>query len=85
MKKSVALLTKKKHLKINGKMMTLTFFELYTVKKSGQFFFHTNLLFNSHKDTSLMLKVINTWTSYKYENNDPNFFLNTMYIHPQSL
>ena len=40
--------------------MTLTFFELYTVKKSGQFFFDTNLLFNSHKDTSLMLKVINT-------------------------
>ena len=28
---------------MNGKMMTLTFFELYTVclKKSGQFFFHT--------------------------------------------
>ena len=37
MKKFVALLTKKKQLRINGKMITPTFFKLYTVyiKKLG--------------------------------------------------
>ena len=36
---------KEKWPEMNGKMMTLTFFQLYTVclKKSGQFFFHTLL------------------------------------------
>ena len=38
----IALLTKKKWLRMNGKMMTLAFFELSTVyiKKLRQFFFH---------------------------------------------
>ena len=39
MKKFVALQTKEKRLRMNGKMMTLSFFELYTVylKKLAQF------------------------------------------------
>ena len=43
MKKFVALLTKKKRLRMNRKVMTLTLFELYTVhiKKLGQFFSST--------------------------------------------
>ena len=38
MKKFVALLTKEKRLRMNGKMMTVTFLELYTVyiKKLAQ-------------------------------------------------
>ena len=45
MKKFVALLMREKRPGMNGKMMTPTFFELYTVyiKKLGQFFFHTLL------------------------------------------
>ena len=35
MKKFVALLTKGKQLKINGKMVTQTFFELYKSKNNG--------------------------------------------------
>ena len=46
MKKFTALLTKEKWQRMNRKMMTLTFFELYTgyVKKLGVFFFHIYLL-----------------------------------------
>ena len=42
MKKFVALLTKEKRPRMNEKMMTPTFFELYTVfiKKLRQFFSH---------------------------------------------
>ena len=45
MKKFVPLLTKEKRPRMNEKMMTPTFFEIYTVyiKKLGQFFSH-NLL-----------------------------------------
>ena len=45
MKKFVALLMKEKRPGMNEKIMTLTFFELYTVyiKKLGQFFSHTLL------------------------------------------
>ena len=45
MKKFVALLTREKWPRMNEKMMTPTFFEIYTVyiKKLGQFFSH-NLL-----------------------------------------
>ena len=32
-------------------------------KKLGQFFFHTYLLTCIDKDTSVLLKVINLWTS----------------------
>ena len=41
MKKFVALLTKEKQPRMNGKMLALAFFELYTVyiKKLGQSFF----------------------------------------------
>ena len=58
MNKFVALLTKEKWLRKNGKMMTLNFFKLYTVyiKKLRQFFSH--ICFD--KDTSALLK------SYKY-------------------
>ena len=43
MKKFIALTTKERQLKINGKMMTLDFLQaLYSVcKKLGQFFFHS--------------------------------------------
>ena len=45
MKIFVALLMKEKQPGMNGKMMSPTFFGLYTVyiKKLGQFFFHTLL------------------------------------------
>ena len=45
MKKFVALLMKEKRPGMNEKIMTATFFELYTVyiKKLGQFFSHTLL------------------------------------------
>ena len=56
MKKFLALLMKEKRPGMNGKMMTLTFFELYTVyiKKLEQFFFHT------------LLAVHHSVASYKY-------------------
>ena len=58
---------------MNGKMMTLTFFELYTVyiKRLGQLFFHTYSLTCLNKDTSILLKFINLWTNskVKYKNN----------------
>ena len=40
-------------------MMSLKFFELYTmyIKKLGQFFFHAYLLTCLNKDTSVLLKV----------------------------
>ena len=46
---------------MNGKMMTLTYFKLYTmdIKKIGQLFFHTFLLTYLNKDTLNLLKVIN--------------------------
>ena len=46
MKKFVALLTREKWPRMNEKMMTPTFFEIYTVyiKKLGQFFSHTLLV-----------------------------------------
>ena len=49
---------------MNGKMITLTLFELYAVyiKKLGQFFSHTYLLSCLKKDASFLLKVINIST-----------------------
>ena len=46
MKKFVALLTKEKRPRMNEKMMTSTFFKLYTVymKKLGLFLSHTLLV-----------------------------------------
>ena len=46
---------------MNEKMMTLTFFELFTVyiNKLGQFFFHAYSVTCLNKDTSVLLKVIN--------------------------
>ena len=46
MKKFVALLTKEKWPRMNEKMMTPTFFKIYTVyiKKFGQFFSYTLLV-----------------------------------------
>ena len=60
MKKLVAFLTKEKKLRMNGKMITLTFFQLYTVyiKKLGQFFFHAYSLTCLNKDTSVLLKNV---------------------------
>ena len=64
MKKFVALLTKEKRLRMNGKMMTDFLQAFYSVyKKLGQFFFHTYLLTYLKKDTSVLLKIINIWTS----------------------
>ena len=56
MKKFVALLTKEKRPRMNEKMMTLTFSEIYTVyiKELGQFFSRTLLVI--HRSTG----------SYKY-------------------
>ena len=56
MKKFVALLMKEKRPGMNGKMMTPTFFKLYTVyiKKLGQFFFHT------------LLAIYHSVASYRY-------------------
>ena len=56
MKKFAALLTKEKRSTMNEKMMTPTFFELYTVyiKKLGQFFSHT------------LLAIHRTVGNYKY-------------------
>ena len=59
MKKSVPLLMKEKWPGMNGKMMTPTFFELYTVyiKKIGGFFSILYLLY------IVLLQVINTFKS----------------------
>ena len=56
MNKFVALLMKEKWPGKNGKMMTITFSEFYTVyiKKSGQFFFH------------MLLSIHCSVASYKY-------------------
>ena len=63
MKKLAALLTKEKQPRMNGKMMTLTFFQLRTVAyKLGQFFFHA-LLANLFKQ-----RYISSVTSYRYLN-----------------
>ena len=45
---------------MNGKMMTMTFFELYEVyiKQLGQLFFHTYLLTCLNKKTLVLLKVV---------------------------
>ena len=55
MKKFVALLMKEKRPEMNGKMMTPTFFELYSVyiKKLGQFF---SILYSLY---IVLLQVIN--------------------------
>ena len=55
MKKFVALLMREKQPGMNGKMMTPTFFELYTVyiKKLGQFF---SILYSLY---IVLLQVIN--------------------------
>ena len=61
MKKFVALLMKEIQLRINGKVMTLTFFELYTVhiKNRDNSFFILNSLTCLKKVTSVLLKVKN--------------------------
>ena len=66
MKKFVVLLTKEKRLRMNRKMMTLTFFK--TILSLGQFFFHTYSLTCLNKDSSLLLKL-------KYKDSGLNFFL----------
>ena len=50
---------------MNGKVMTLDFLRtLYGVyKKLEQLFFHTYLLTCLKKDASVLLKVMNIWTS----------------------
>ena len=83
MKKSVALLTM-------GKKTTMNEYEnndsdilwaLYIVyKKLGQFFLYTYSLTWLNKDTPVLLKVTNIWTSssIKYKNNGLNFLKNTL-------
>ena len=59
-KKFVALLKKEEWLRKNVKMMSLTFFELYSVyKKLGQLFLYTYLLTFLKKDISVLLTVRN--------------------------
>ena len=70
----VALLTKEKW----------TFFELYTVyinkKKLGKLSLHTYLLTCLNKDTSVLLKVINIWTSF-YVKYNKNCMPNSIYVY----
>ena len=74
MKKFVPLPTKEKRLTMNGKIITLTFFEFYSVyKKIRTILFHTYSLTCLNKDTSVLLKV-------KCKNNGLNYFKNTMYM-----
>ena len=65
---------------MNEKMMTLTFFKLYTMytKKNQKNYFpiHTHQLV--HKDTSVVLKKYKYWN---YKNNDLNFLKKTMDMH----
>ena len=61
MKKFVALLGKEKWPRMNGKMLTPTFFELCTlyINQLGQFFFHTlltNLFKQIHCPVTNILK-----------------------------
>ena len=60
MKKFVALLTKEKQPRMNEKMLTPTFFELYAVyiKKSGQFFLHTLLANLFTQRLIILLQII---------------------------
>ena len=62
MKKFVELLTKVKlMIRSNGKMMNLTFIELYAiyiVYKINNTFFYIYLLICLNKDTSVLLKLI---------------------------
>ena len=63
MKKLATLLTKEKQPTVNGKMMTLTFFQPWTVAyRLGQFIFHA-LLANLFKH-----RYISSVTSYRYLN-----------------
>ena len=59
MKKIIALLTNEL-LKMNRKMMTVTFFELYILFiKNYDIFFHPYSLICLSKDISVLLNVIN--------------------------
>ena len=75
MNEFVALLTKEKWPRMNEKMMTLTFFKLYTVyiKKLGQFFSHTLLVI--HRSVG-SYKNFDKLTSKVYL----RFFKNTVYM-----
>ena len=60
MKKLIALLTKEKWLRMNGKMMTDFLQGLYVMyKKLGQFFFHTYLITCIKKEKAVLLKAKN--------------------------
>ena len=77
------LLTKKKRLRTNGKMMTLTFLKLYTVYiKNGTIHF-PYLLVNLFKERYISsvksCKYLNKLT-IKYKKNGLNFFKKTMYM-----
>ena len=65
MKKFIALLTKKKKKWLLSECENGNFFVFYAmhVKKLEQFFFHTWLLTCLKKDTSVLLKALNIWTS----------------------
>ena len=60
MSEEICCITKKGRVaKKDGKLMSLTFFELYSVyKKLGQLFLHTCLLTILKKDMSVLLTVI---------------------------
>ena len=77
MKKFVALLMREKWPRMNRKMMTPTFFELYTVyiiiKKLGQ------LISILYSLCIILLQVIFILKVRKYKNIGLRFFKNTMY------
>ena len=69
MKEEICCITnkgkKEKLVWMNGKTMTLTFFKISTlyIKKLGRFFLYVYLLTWLNKDTPVLLKVANIWTS----------------------
>ena len=85
MKKFIALLTEEKQLRTNRKMMSLTFFKLYTeyIKNQDNFFF-SYLLLNLFKERNISFVK-----SYKYlnklyakcKNNDLDFLKKYMYMY----
>ena len=83
MKKFIALLTEERQLRMNGEMMSLTFFKLYTEYIKIRTIFFSYLLLNLFKE-----RYISFVKSYKYlnklyvkcKNNDLNFLKKYMYI-----
>ena len=83
MKKFIALLTEERQLRMNGEMMSLTFFKLYTEYIKIRTIFFSYLLLNLFKE-----RYISSVKSYKYlnklyakcKNKDLNFLKKYLYM-----